>query len=255
MDNLDFLDTPQGVPEPTPVEAEAPAIEQAEGPARGPDGKFIGREAQPEPDIAPEPGPVLQAAPEPQAPQIPPGYVPVAALQELRAKMRQLEQGPPPPAPDQWEDPEGHAAHIHQTYQQQFQAQRVQHSMQLAELRHGKELTEQLHHWAVERCDMDPLFNQRMGTSPDPYEVAMQEWKREQVLEKLQPADIDKLLGLIAAGHSPQAPQAPPAPLVAPPRNPSPPPRSLAAAPNAGGAKPGAQPVGPSVAFDTVFKD
>lgn len=251
MDNLDFLDAPAGAPEPMPVEAEAPAVEQAEGPARGPDGKFASREAQPEPVIEPEPLLEAPVAQEPQAPQ--PAMVPLSALQELRREIRQLKQAPPQQAPDRYEDPEGYEAHREQQVEQRLLNQTLNFSERFARKEHGAETVDKARDWALEKFQSDPLYYQRVMSDADPYEAVVQDWKREQVLSSMKDGDLDAFLAW-KTGAAGQAPAAP-APIVAPPRNPSPPPRSLAAAPNAGGAKPGAQPVGPGVAFDTTFKD
>ncbi len=252
MDNLDFLDAPEGVPASTPVEAEAPAIEQAEGPARGPDGKFASREAQPEPAVEQQPEPEVQAAPEPQAQQ--PVMVPLSVVQELRQEIRQLKQAPPQAAPDRYEDPEGYEAHREQQFEQRLLNERLNNSERFAKREHGVDTVATARTWALEKFQSDPLYYQRVMSDADPYEAVVQDWKREQVLSSMKDGDLDAFLAWKSGAAGPQG-QAPPAPTVAPPRNPSPPPRSLAAAPNAGGLKPGAQPVGPGAAFDAVFKD
>jgi hypothetical protein len=90
----------------------------------------------------------------------------------------------------------------------------------------------------------------------DPFGFALEEYNRDQALVLLSDP---KLLEQFRAFQSGQAPLAAPQasqPAVAPasPQSPTPP-RSMASAPNAGGTKPGEQPVGPSVAFDSVFKE
>ena len=121
MDNLDFLDGPEGpkdevravetvveAPAETPAAEAEPVAEAPKGPERGPDGKFVAKEKA-EPAAA---EPVEQPKP-----AVPEGYVPVKALQELREELKALKQAPPaapqPPAPvpDVFEDPEGYAAY------------------------------------------------------------------------------------------------------------------------------------------------
>jgi hypothetical protein len=255
MDKLDFLDSPQGEPE-TVAPAVEPQVEaehiEPQGPARGPDGRFVGQ-AEEQAPAEPELLPAEQPAPPVEDERYARLEAQVAGLTKALTATRQQNRQPQPPAPDLYEDPEGHAQHLAQQYQSQMLVQRNEFSYRLAEKTHGEEVAKQVHEWAFAKCDADPIFNQRMGASPDPYEVAVQEWKREQVLEKLQPADLDKLMALLN-GQAPAQPT-PPAVVVRPPQQPSPPPRSMASAPNAGGAKPGAMPVGPSVAFDSVFKE
>lgn len=255
MDNLDFLDAPQGAPEPTPaLEAEAPPVEQAEGPARGPDGKFIAREAD-APEAVIEPAPEAPAAPiEPQAPQVPPGYVPVSVVQELRAEMRQLRQAPPQAPPDPYEDPAGYAVHQNEVIEQRLLNERLNFSERFARREYGAEVVDKAREWALGQFQNDPHYYNRVMSDADPYEAVVRDWKRDQVLSSMKDGDLDAFLAWKSGAAAGQA-QPAPAARVAPFPSPSPPPRSMAADPNAGGAKPGAQPVGPGVAFDNVFKD
>lgn len=253
MDNLDFLDAQPGEPEGAPVEAEQqPQAEQAEGPVRGPDGKFVSREAaQPEP-VAEQPLDPEQPASEPSVQTPPPGYVPVSVVQELRAEMRALKQAPPQAPPDPYEDPEGAQAYRDQQLNDRLLTHTLNTSERFARKEHGVEKVEQAKAWALAKFQTDPLYQQRVLNDPDPYELVIQEFKRDQVFSQLQGSDLDAFLAWKAGGSQAQQP---PAAIVQPPPQSSPPPRSMAAAPNAGGAKPGAQPVGPNVAFDNAFKD
>lgn len=255
MDNLDFLDAPEGVPEPTSaVEPEAAlAPEPTEGPVRGPDGRFAPRAAD---DAAAAPPAALEPpqAPEPAQPQIPPGYVPISVVQELRGEIRQLRQAPPQAPPDRYEDPEGYEAHREQQVEQRLLNQTLNVSERFARKEYGAAAVDQARDWALGRFQNDPHYYQRVMSDADPYEVVVQDWKREQVLSSMKDGDLDAFLAWKNGQPAPGQPQ-PPAARVAAIPPPSPPPRSLAAAPNAGGAKPGALPVGPSVAFDSVFKD
>jgi hypothetical protein len=262
MDKLDFLDgdtpveptaaatTPEAAPTPEPSP-------EAAGQPRGPDGKFAPKAeaapaAQAEPQ-APALTPEALATPAAESVRAPDGYVPVAALQAEREKAnaykRQLEQQPPPPAPDPYEDFEAYQA----WQSSQVVTERTQWSKQLAEAKHGADLVTQAQQWAFERFDTDPAFAQAAASSRDPYGFAIAEFQRHQALSLLSdPSNLAKFQAFLT-GQGP-APAAAPAVVPASPQSPTPP-RSLASVPNAGGAQPGAVPTGPGAAFDAVFKD
>ena len=253
MDKLDFLDAPTGdEPAPAPVieAAPEPTPEPTEGPARGPDGKFAPRtEAAPEPQAEQPAAPEAPAAPQPQQP--PPGFVPLAALQEARQQLQAARQAPPPPAPDLYEDPEGYQAHV----EQERHRVNLEWSQRWAAEKHGAELTATVMEWAKTRADQDPAFNQRALQNPDPVGFAMQEYQRDQALALFsKPETVQAFLAWQSQTQTPQQPVTITAPAPIPHQQPTPP-RSLASAPAAGGIKPGEIPVGPSVAFDSVFKD
>lgn len=253
MSNLDFLEgeTPQ---EPVaPVEAVEAHPEPTSGPIRGPDGKFASAQAPSEAPPAPEPAAIMQQ-PE-QRPE--PGHIPITALLEERDKRKALEarvaafeaQQPQPQSPDRYEDPEGYEAWREQQVEARLETQRLDMSERFARKEHGAELVDQAKAWALNRFSQDPLFHQQVLASPDPYEFAVTEFKRDQVLSQFQPSDYDQFLAWKASNGAGQVqPVAP----VAIPQSPLPP-RSLASAPAAGSLKPGEQPVGPGVAFDAVF--
>jgi hypothetical protein len=255
LEPLDFLDAQSGEPDETPV-VQPEAIEpgQPEGPARGPDGKFIAREAA-EPDPEPQPAPEMQAAPqpEPQAPQVPPGYVPVSVVQELRQEIRQMRQAPQaaPQVPDRYEDPEGYENWREQQIEERLLNQKLDTSERFARKEYGADTVEKARDWALQKFQADPLYQRRIMSDADPYEAVVQDWKREQVLSSMKDGDLDAFLAWKAGQASPQAHQAPAA-SAAPPI--TPPTRSLASAPSAGGLKPGEQPVGPGVSYGAVFK-
>ena len=257
--NLDFLDG--GEP------ADTTSAPEAEGPARGSDGKFVS--STPEPAPEPEPVPETQApAPEPEPEPAPaivpepvqPGHVPISAMLEerdkrkaLEAQLRDLEaQRAQRDIPDPYEDPEGYAAYRDQAIEQRILNERLNFSERLARRDHGSETVDQAREWALERFRADPLYYQKVMGQPDPYDVVVQDYKREQVFTKLQPTDLDAFLAWKASQGS-----APPqiTPIAAPAASPPPvPPRSMASAPAAGSPRPGEHPVGPGVAFDGLFK-
>ncbi len=118
-----------------------------------------------------------------------------------------------------------------------LQAQTLLVSRKFADRQYGAETMAQVHDWATARCDADPGFNQRMRISDDPYEAAMQAWRREQVLEAVQPDDLEAFKAW-KAGQS----ATPPAP-----------PRSLATAPGNGAAGRPHVPVGDGEAYGAIF--
>lgn len=252
MDELDFLDSPEGEPIATPAiepEAQAPEAQPTDaGPPRDERGRFApvqGLETAAEPPAGPAPQ-------EPPAPAVPPGYVPVSALQELRQEIRQLKQAPRPPeqVPDRYDDPEGYEAYREQQVEQRLLNQTLNVSERFARKEHGAETVDKARDWALAKFQSDPLYYQRVMSDADPYEAVVQDWKREQVLSSMKDGDLDAFLAWKAGQAPPQVPQA--APPGAPPV--PTPPRSLASAPSAGGAKPGEEPVGPGAAFDALFK-
>lgn len=280
MDPLSFLDEEPLVEtntaaQPSAEVAAEPAEETppVESPARGPDGKFIGKaEVAPTEPVAEAP----QAEATPQAPAIPPevaqtaqqpqadpakapdGYVPLAALQAVRDELNQFkrqvqqQQNPPPPAPDPYVDFEAYEQH----QGEQRAAERAGWSERLAVAVHGQETVSAVKEWAAARAAADPIFRQQTWSSDDPYGFAVAEYKRDQALQLLaDPTNFQRFQAFLA-GQQPAPQVVPtPAPVVAPPPQPSPPPRSIASSPSAGPAKPGEQPVGPAAAFDATFKD
>lgn len=242
---LEFLDEAQPEPEAV-VEAAEPVIE-----------------AQPEPEPAPEPEVVRDEqgrfAPKQQT------QVPVSALeaersrrQALEAQLAEYQRQQEQPDPEY--DPAGYAQHqvaqVQEMLQQQLFQQNLRFSRRMAEQVHTPDVVAQAHAWAEARCDTDALFNQRIQTSPDPYEYVVSEWRREQVLSQMQGDDLAKFLAWKAQQANPLAPPAQPQP-AAPAAIPQPvtPPRSLASVPSAGTAKPGAEPVYQGAAFDAVFRN
>lgn len=257
MDNLDFLDG-QAPAEPTaavqpaePAVSDAPA-EPTEGPARGPDGKFVSKQADPAPEAV---------TPEPQAPASPPEAAQpqptpaddrlaqmeaqIQGLNRALAEARQKNRQPPEPAPDPFEDFEAY-----QAWQQgQVAQERAEWSRQLAEVKYGAETVSKAQEWAAQRFDADPIFAQQTLASRDPFGFAIEQYQRDQALGLLSdPATREKFMAFLNGQAAPAA-----APVAALAETPTPP-RSLASAPSAGGIKPGEQPVGPGVAFDSLFE-
>ncbi len=217
-----------------------PASEPApEGPARGPDGKFVAKEPAP--------------ASEPDAPKQPPlseketvGFY--QAMQAERDKRQALErelaaykakaEPPAEPTPDQ--------ALAQQLYNQKLIASR-----KFAEAAYGKDAIAAVHDWVAARCDADPAFNALMRSSDDPYEAAKAAYDREQIVAQVQSPDD---LAAFKAWKAQQAAQAAPAPEPSPQTEETPVPRSLATAPGNGAAGKTPVPTHAGAAFESFFQ-
>lgn len=262
MPGIDFLDGEKSPAVDVPVsDAEIPAPEVSEGPARGPDGKFVAQTpaetpAEPVEAQATEPAPVAPPAPEP-------AHAPITALlderekrqaaerraQEIEARLRAYEQQQQVSVPDAYDDPEGFATFQQQQIEQRIYATNLQWSRRIAEVQHTPQVVAQAHEWGVERCNTDPFFNQKVQSSPDPYGFVIDQWKREQLLAEVKPDDLEQFRAW-KAQMATGAPQ--PQPVAQVRASTPPPPPSLASAPSAGGAA--HVPVGAGRAYDSVFK-
>jgi hypothetical protein len=259
MDKLDFLAGES--PEDT-----APAAspeEPSEGPARGPDGKFVSAAVdEPAADLGQAPEPVaepIQAAP---VPETPPAHVPISALMDERDKRKAMEaelaaerararertrQGPP----DRWEDPEGYDAYQQAYVQNSTLNVKLDLSEDMARGKHGDEVVNAVQQWAATKFAQSPALQQEILTQRNPYEYAIKLYKQEQTFQQLGDGDLDAFLAWKAQQANPLAPS-PPATPAAIPASPAPrPPPSLANAPSAGGAA--HTPSGPGQAFSRTF--
>lgn len=269
MDKLSFLG--DNTPELT-----TPAIEQPaetpepapSGPVRDEHGRFASKQAAEAPQDAPQAETPVAPTAETPAPEAAPPPAPSGptledrlakleeenrglktALTQTRQTARQQREAPPPP--DVWGDEDhdyfnGERDH----WQQQSLNERMYWSRQLADARHGAEVTSKAVDWAAQRCAGDPVFDQQVLHSPDPVGFAVEQYKRDQVLSRIQDPDTWGRLEALLAGNPPAAQTPAPAPIV----NPSPPPRSQASTPSAGTAKPGETPAYSGAAFDALFK-
>jgi len=264
---LDFLDGGDAPEVTTPAQ-------ESEGPARGPDGKFVSQTAEPAIEPAPQPVEAPQApepTPDPQAaqpvtPAIPAGYVPVSVLQAERERRQALEererayqaQRTAEPTPDPYEDPEGFARFQQQQTQSLTLNVKLDLSEDMARDRHGDEAVDAARDWALSRFAQSPTFQNEVLSKRNPYEYVVQQFKREQLFSNVSPDELEQFRAWKANANpltqASPAPQPVVATLAATPQF-VPPPRSLASAPAAGSPKPGEQPVGPGVAFDAVFRN
>jgi hypothetical protein len=243
-----------------PVAAEAPA---PEAPA-----------AEAAPVVEPAPAAEPAAAQPETAPNVPPGYVPLAAMLDTRDKLKAAEAQlaemrgaqPQPEAPDPNQDWDAYVAHQEQVRQHERLTDRLDFSEIAARRVYDDATVDAARDALLVAARSNPALAQHFTSQRDPYEAIVQWHKRETALAKLSAADdLDAYLAWKAAQANP-APAAPaaaaqpappaqpaPAPAVAPPQTSAPPP-SLASAPNAGGG-PASVPQGSGVAFDSVFKE
>ncbi len=248
MDNLDFLDAGP------PANGEAAHVETpaVEAPAEAP------QESQPEP-TAETPTETAQrerdergrfkAKEQQDQGQAPEGYVPVAALQEIRKELQALKNPPPQQEtvapPDLFEDPEGfvryqnlqlHAATLNTT---------LNISEEMTRQSAGAETVEQAMQWGAQAFAQNPAFYQQFLSQRNPYGFLVEHFKRATTFAQLgdDPNEIKAFLAWKAAQKAPPA-QATPQPGV-----PSP---SIASAPSAGGMQHIA--TGPGEAFNSFIK-
>lgn len=251
--NLDFLEGE------TP-DVTAPVVEQAEGPSRGPDGKFVSTaapESDPEPVVAqagPEPEPVAPPIPEPT----PPAHVPITALMDERDKRKAAEdrlraieaQQNRPSPPDRYEDPDAYEAHQRAIAQQQMLTVKLDLSEDMARGKHGDEVINAVQQWATAKFSQSPALQQEVLSQRNPYEYAVKLYKQEQAFQQLGDSDLDAFLAWKAQQANPSQAAAAPASVI--PQQPaSRPPVSLASAPSAGGAA--HIPSGPGKAYERAF--
>tara|TARA_R110000772_G_scaffold89304_1_gene185092 strand:+ start:7343 stop:8056 length:714 start_codon:yes stop_codon:yes gene_type:complete len=152
--------------------------------------------------------------------------VPLKALHEVRDKTRALEQElaamktPPKEqeqakAPDVFADPEGYNAHwekrlndVQQSGQEQMRNERLNTSERYATKEHGTETIEAVKAWVQERNVIAPGFGAQVLGQSDPYEYAVQQYKREQLTDQLtsDPGKLTRVLELLEAQQEPLAP-------------------------------------------------
>ena len=250
MDNLDFLDSPEGEnAETQPVEtveteeaqpqpeAETPQEEQPkaeESPSRERDekGRFKPKEEQKD-------GPVM---------------VPLSALHETRDKVKALEaqlaqfsqpQQQPQPVPDVFENPDGFYQHIQQQIAQTALNDRLNLSEEMTRQAAGDETVNAAQEWGRQQFAANPALAQQFYQQRNPYGFLVQQYQRQQALETL--GDDPKEIEAFKAWKAAQA-QIQQQPNTETPT----PPKSIASATSAGGLQNIA--TGPTVAFDNVFR-
>lgn len=223
---------------------------------------------------------------DPRAPAraaIPDGYVPLPALQEVRGKVKSLEQElaefraarspsaapqPQAPAPVQQQvipaygTPEYGAYIQDEMFKQQVSA-KLDKSEMRAIMKHGEEAVTKVQDWAATKT---PEWFLGVLKADDPYKAAMDQYNQEQRANLIGNDDDAKLFAEWKAARTAD-PAAQPAPVaVAPsvfaaqqaaqqkPLTQAVKPSSIANVATAGDLKPGDIPVGAGAAFDQVFK-
>lgn len=191
-------------PEAAPV-AEQPQEPEAsaEGPARGPDGKFVAKQS--ETGVEPQPSGDADAGPPPD--KLPPEeYGVVRAIrdenktlkQELESLKQQFQQAqqpkePPVPPPSMWEDEQG--------WQQHFGAQVVQQASLNAALNLSEMLTrkenaadfDEMKARFLSMAEQNPAIVQQALSDPDPWGKAYKIAKNAATMESLGATDLDTL--------------------------------------------------------------
>jgi chemotaxis protein histidine kinase CheA len=215
---------PQAEPEQTP-----------RAPERAPDGKFKAK-AKDEPE---------------------PGHVPINALLEERDKRKAAQEATEAykrrlealEQERQAQTPADPLAAVHA----ELYKQRVEMSRNFAEQRYGEDKVREAFEWANARCEptsphFDPLFNQQVFESGNPYDFAVKAFEKEQILQEVKPDELAEFKAWKAAQAQAQAHAAPVSTPAA-----SPPPKSLATAPGNGGAGKPLVNIGPGEAFASVI--
>lgn len=185
MDNLDFLDSPEGENEAAQPEAEV-TQEAPEGEAkteaedekpsqpRGPDGKFASKKAD---------EPVM---------------VPLAALHETRDKVKVLEsqlaaltqpQQQQAQVPDMFENPEGYHNYIQNQIVANTLNERLNVSEEMARQSAGEETVNAAQEWGRQVIAANPAFAQHFYAQRNPYGFLVKEFQRQQALAAV--GDVD----------------------------------------------------------------
>lgn len=253
MDNLDFLDSPEGGNDAAqPVET---AVEQPK------------EEAQPQPEAEQPQEEQPKAEPPPsrerdekgrfkpkEEPKDGPVMVPLSALHETRDKVKALEaqlaqfsqpQQQPQPIPDVFENPDGFYQHIQQQIAQTALNDRLNLSEEMTRQAAGDEAVNAAQEWGRQQFAANPALAQQFYQQRNPYGFLVQQYQRQQALETL--GDDPKEIEAFKAWKAAQAQ------LQQQPNTDTPnPPKSIASATSAGGLQNIA--TGPTVAFDNVFR-
>lgn len=200
-------------------------------------------EAEPEQPEVPPAEPTPEPAPDAQ-------NVPLSALLDerdrrkaeadraamLEAQLRQITQSQQPvQMPDPLEDPEGYQAFVGEQIQRNAINSTLNMSEVMARSTFGDDVVNAAQQWAKQRMQVDPYFQDRLTSSPHPYQMVVNEYQRDTAVAKLGDATgIDEFLAWKAAQQQLSAPQQQqPAPTGA--HQQQAPPKSIASAPSAGG--------------------
>lgn len=259
-------DTAAPAPEPTaevvpePVAAE-PAATSAEGPARGPDGKFVAKDAAPAKTPA-QAAPVTAPAAPAQAAE--PGFVPITALMDVRDRAQKAEaelaelRAKQTPAQPQGEPVNFASLFADDAGLAQWNI-RADVSEDMVRQQHGNDLVNAAQQWGIGKVSTDAAFAQQLARARSPYKFVIEQYQRDQALTKfdpamlanLDPAEFAAFQTWKASQTGDTAPIAAAAPAAVSRIPPPTPPRTLASQPSAGGAQ--HVPNGPGQAYDATF--
>lgn len=242
-------DLPEFLSDAPAAASEAPQVQETVAPATP-----APAAQQEAPATPPAAAPAQPAPAAPQAPAADPAvaqHVPLSTFLDMRdqktaaeRKAKELETwrnqqeaaARRQPVPDPEVDPAGYQQHQAAQFQSALYTQQLNISRRFAEMQHGPDVTKTAFDWGAARCDQDPFFNEKVRASADPVGFVVDEWKREQLLTKLDPTQIEAFQAWQAAqaGQAPAAVTQQAAPAAQAAARPVAPRPSLAAAPSAG---------------------
>lgn len=256
-DKLNFLggEQPAGSdPASTAAPQAAAATPADEGPQRGPDGRFLTAVPVTDPSSSANPRASDGSEGRPDARLREDGHVPISALLDEREK-RQAERAQREALERRIAEMRAQAAPQRELAPTEhlevaLYSQNLRASRRFAEREHGKDNIAAIHDWATRRCDEDPIFNEQMRSSDDPYEAAYQAYSREQILQAVKPDDLAAFKAWQASfAKASEARATRESVPTHPSASRAPVPRSLATASGTGGAGASHVPIGPGQAF------
>ncbi|HEX7720466.1 MAG TPA: hypothetical protein VF389_11720 [Woeseiaceae bacterium] len=181
---------------------------------------------KPDPDIQGEPEakePPKEEAKEdePKQTEPPPGVLQErdkrkaveAELQQLRQRLEQPQQ--PEQIPDVFENPEAYHQYmmnqisaVRQEAEQRVLNERLNLSQSGAEKEHGKETVQAAYEWFQGKAAQNPALIQEVIGHRDPYDYAVQLYKRETTFGQADPSDYQEFLAW-KSGQKPEPQKAP----------------------------------------------
>lgn len=153
--------------------------------------------------------------PKDEKPEVPPGYVPVGVVQELREEIRSLKQPAqqeprqPIAPPDIFEDPQGYTQFLQTQIAQTTLNDRLNLSEEMVRQSAGDETVNAAQEWGRQMLASNPIFAQQFYAQRNPYGFLVGEYKRQTTLAKLgdDPAQIEEYLKWREAQNAPQPAQ------------------------------------------------
>lgn len=224
-------------------------------------------------DVSPKVDPPAQsveppAKAEPPTPQVPPGYIPIAAQLDERDKRQKAErdlealqrkfdeQNAKAEKLDPLLDPDGYERSINDRINAATWHAITSTTRMMAVRQYGEEAVKAAEGWLKGEIESNPAFFQTIRQQADPYDFVVRSHKRSLILSKFGDKEPEAWAKewAEANGYSltPKEGQTPPV-AAAPVQQPPAPKPSIAAAASAANATPKVQ-VGNGVAFDRLFK-